>query len=434
MKSFYTILILLIPFVGFGQGWEKTFGGIEEDYGQHVKQTTDGGYIITGLTESFGNGVRDVYLIKTDENGNEQWTKTFGGTDIDRGYSVQQTNDGGYVITGYTYSFDLSNGDVYLIKTDENGNEQWTKTFGGIEEDYGRHVKQTTAGGYIITGYTRSFGNGQNDVYLIKTDENGDEEWSQILGGTYVDLGFSVQQTTDDGYIITGYTESFGNGEQDIHLIKTDVSGNEQWTKTFGGTGYDTGESVQQTTDGGYIITGVTNSFGDPLGDIYLIKTDDNGNEQWSQTYGGIEVDMGSYVKQTNDNGYIILGNTESFGSGKLDFYLVKTDENGNYEWSQTYGGNEDDWGYSLDITSDGGFILCGVTESFGNNIQGDIFLIKTDDQGNITSTFEIPLPKPNRKLEKTINLKGQEIKHQTGQPVVKIYDDGTVEKKLIIE
>jgi hypothetical protein len=379
MKNLILTLIITLPLTLLGQGWEQTLGGDESDYGYSLQQTTDGGYIITGRTYSFGNGDSDVYLFKTDENGNEQWSQTFGGEDDDGGYSVQQTTDGGYIITGETSSFGNGNEDVYLIKTDENGNELWSQTYGGESKEIGYSVQQTTDGGYIITGYTESFGEGVLEGCLIKTDENGNEQWFKTYEGT----GRSVQQTTDGGYIITGRTTSFGNGQSDVYLIKTDENGNEQWSQTFGGELNELGNSVQQTNDGGYIITGLTTSFGNGGWDVYLIKTDENGNEQWSQTFGGDASDYGRSVQQTTDGGYIITGYTISFGNGQIDIYLIKTDENGNEQWSQTFGGELEDYGSSVQQTTDGGYIICGETESFGNG-GDDVYLIKTDGYGNI--------------------------------------------------
>jgi len=311
------LILLCLPIIGFGQSWQTNIGGNNDDFGTSVQQTTDGGYIMTGATGSFGNGYRAVYLVKTDGNGVEQWSNIFAYGQECYGYAVQQTTDGGYIISGVAGT---SVGDVYLIKTDGNGVEQWSRTFGGAGDQYGYDVKQTTDGGYIITGsYGGSTGLADSSaVYLIKTDGNGFEQWNNGIGGTGVELGNSVQQTTDGGYIITGYTNSFGSGGWDIYLIKTDVNGVEQWSQTFGGAGYEEGHSVQQTTDGGYIITGYTNSFGSGGWDIYLIKTDVNGVEQWSQTFGGAGNEEGHSVQQTTDGGYIITGFTNSFGSGGM--------------------------------------------------------------------------------------------------------------------
>jgi hypothetical protein len=304
--------------------WEKTFGGRGDDVGYSVQQTRDGGYIIVGWTESYGSGGYDVYLIKVDANGNMQWSKTFGGREDDWGYSVQQTSDGGYIIVGETKSYGAGRRDVYLIKVDANGNMQWSKTFGGREDDWGSSVQQTRDGGYIIVGVTKSYGAGGGDVYLIKVDANGNMQWSKTFGGGAGDVGYSVQQTRDGGYIIVGYTTSYGAGEFDVYLIKVDANGNMQWSKTFGGGSWDWGFSVQQTRDGGYIIVGETKSYGAGGGDVYLIKVDANGNMQWSKTFGGREDDWGLSVQQTRDGGYIIVGYTTSYGAGGADVYLIK--------------------------------------------------------------------------------------------------------------
>ena len=204
-------------------GWTKTYGGGDWDWGYSIQQTLDGGYIVAGETQSFGVGWTDVYLIKTDANGDVIWTKTYGGSGGDCGNSVQQTSDGGYIIVGGITYFDC---DVYLIKTDANGDVEWTKTYGGSGEDCGNSVQQTSDGGYIIVGKTTSFGAGASDVYLIKTDANGNAEWTKTYGGGGEDCGNSVQQTSDGGYIIVGGTTSFGAGGGDVYLIKTDAYGN----------------------------------------------------------------------------------------------------------------------------------------------------------------------------------------------------------------
>jgi len=253
--------------------WVKTYGGSKSDWAESVQQSSDGGYIVAGGTYSFGAGGCDIYLIKTDSSGNEQWEKTFGGSLDDWATSVQQTSDGGYIIAGPTSSFGAGGDDVYLVKTDFGGNEQWEKTFGGSLDDWATSVQQTSDGGYIITGDTYSFGAGMTDVYLVRTDSSGNMLWYKTFGGSrYGDSAFSVQQTSDGGYIIAGDTSSFGDGKR-VYLVRTDSSGNMLWYKTFGGSGHDEAFSVQQTSDGGYIIA--EDTYSRPLagsGDVYLIK------------------------------------------------------------------------------------------------------------------------------------------------------------------
>jgi acyl CoA:acetate/3-ketoacid CoA transferase alpha subunit len=362
--------------------WAKTYGGTLWDRAYSVQQTSDGGYIVAGYTQPFAGSV-DLFLIKTDANVNIQWAKTYRGTNWDFGYSVQQTSDGGYIVLGRTRSFGADSADILLIKTDANGNIQWAKTYGGTNWDEARSVQQTSDGGYIVAGYTNSFGAGSWDLFLIKTDANGNIIWAKTYGGTYTDYARSVQQTSDGGYIVLGRTRSFGADSADILLIKTDANGNIQWAKTYGGIDDDAAFSVQQTSDGGYIVAGYTWSFGESIWNIFLIKTNGSGDVEWAKTYEVRDYDWAYSVQQTSDGGYIVAGKTYYFLAGGWDIFLIKTDESGDVEWAKTYGGGSDDNAYSVQQTSGGGYIVAGETYSFGAGYY-DIFLIKTDANGNI--------------------------------------------------
>ena len=358
--------------------WTKIYGGVSDDHSSSVQQTSDGGYIIGGWSKSYGAGGQDIYLVKTDSSGNQLWAKTFGGLNDEWGGPIQQTSDGGYILSGDTLSYGAGGKDIYLIKTDSSGNQLWEQTFGGANNDAGWSVRQTSDNGYIIAGYTMSYGSGEWDIYLVKTDSSGNQLWAKTFGGASMDVSYSVRQTSDGGYIIVGGTYSYGEGDCDIYLIKTDSSGNQLWAKTFGGVDYDCGLSIQQTSDSGYIIAGLTDSFSGGDFDFYLIKTDSSGNKVMERTFGGTDSDYGYTVQQTSDYGYVIVGSTRSYGEGLLDVYIVKTDSYGDIIWEQTFGGTESDEGRSVQQTTDGGYIIVGISKSFGPG-EEDFYLIKID-------------------------------------------------------
>jgi len=371
--------------------WDKTFGGTNADGAYCVQQTNDGGYILTGYTDSYGTGSYDLWLVKTDSSGNKIWDKTYGGTDFDTARCVQQTNDGGYILTGYTESYGAGSMDFWLVKTDSSGNKLWDKTFGGPDWDTARCVQQTDDGGYILAGGTYSYGDGAggSDFWLVKTDSSGNKLWDKTYGETYNDIALSIQQTNDGGYILTGYTFSYGSGNGDFWLVKTDSSGNKLWDKTFGGSEYDVAYCVQQTNDDGYILTGRTDSYGAGNGDFWLIKTDSSGNKLWDKTFGGSEYDVAYCVQQTNDGGYILTGTTDSYGAGLWDFWLIKTDSSGNKLWDKTFGGTDHDQAWCVQQTNEGGYILTGETGSYGAG-NWDFWLVKLSSDSNEDIIIEI--------------------------------------------
>ena len=363
--------------------FQKIFGGTNRDVASTVQQTEDGGFIFLGETESQGFGDSDFWLVKTDFHGDREWDRTFGGSDQDVARSGKQTSDGGFILAGYTQSSGAGAQDVWLIKTDVNGNQEWEKTFGGGGSDVAYSIQQTDDGGYIIAGYTSSFGSGSTDVWLIKTDALGEEEWSRTFGGTESDEARSVQQTDDGGYILIGTTRSFSDWYSDLWLVKTDANGIEEWNYTFGGNISDVGKSVKQTSDGGFILAGYTQSYGEGTDfDLYLIKTDPYGQGVWSKLFGGSEGDFGQSVIQTEDGGYIITGSTNSFGDSSGDVWLVKTDAEGIEEWTNTAGGNSSDAGYCIQQTSDGYYIIVGHTTAPGES-EPRVLLIRADPNGN---------------------------------------------------
>ena len=310
------------------------------------------------------------------------WSQTYGGEYDDVAYELVETLDGGYALVGYiTYSiyprFFERQPDLLLVKTDESGNLEWNKTYGGAGGDIARSLIITSDGGYALVGYTSSFG-GTVDFWLVKTDESGNVEWNQTYGGVQDDRAYSLVETSDGGYALIGITESFGSGSYDFWLVKTDENGNAEWNKTYGGAGDDIAHSLVVTSDGGYALAGFTHSFGLGFYNFWLVKTDENGNIMWNQTYGERGYNQAYSLIETSDGGFAVAGYTNSYDPDDDDFLLVKTDSFGNVEWNQTYGGTEYEVAFSLIATPDGGYTMAGYTRSYGAG-QEDFWLVKTD-------------------------------------------------------
>ena len=320
------------------------------------------------------------------------WTQMYSGGMYDWAWAVLETSDEGYIMVGDTQSAGAGSWDIGLIKTDVNGITEWTQTYGGIYEDRGQSIQHTTDGGYIILGTTDSYGAGSYDIWLVKIDNLGNEEWTQTFGGTSCDWGYYVEQTSDDGYIITGATDPDTYWIYDVFLIKTDSEGNAEWTKTFDGDdSHDVGHCVKQTSEGGYIITGYTYR---ESSDLWLIKTDANGNIEWDNTYGDIDLpEQGYSVIQSNDE-YIVTGfaKPEYETSVEYDVWILKTDIDGNEIWSKTYGGTEDDRSFDIKPTSDNNYIIAGFTNSCSEVEPPNYYmwLLKIDNEGDTLWTKTI--------------------------------------------
>ncbi|OGC42105.1 hypothetical protein A2Y85_03900 [candidate division WOR-3 bacterium RBG_13_43_14] len=335
--------------------WEKTFGGDREDYGYSVVENlSQHRYITVGRSRSAGNGGYDVYLFAVDTNGTQAWQLYFGGPVDDGAYDICKTNDGGYAITGYTFSYGVGGCDVYIIKTNDYGVLDWQTSCGGLNDEYGWDIEQTSDGGYIIVGYTNSFGNGGQDVYIIKLNSSGDTTWTKTIGGIDSDFAYGVEQTSDGGYIIAGTTYSFGAGNSDIYLIKLGANGDSLWAKTLGTSAADRGNDIAISGDGGYIIAG------DNGNNVYIVKTDASGNISWQEEYGGSGTDYAYSIKPTSDGGYIITGASNSFSGSYYDTYLIKISATGDSLWARVSNLVHNDYGYDVIQTNDGGYTAVG--------------------------------------------------------------------------
>jgi len=379
------MLTLIIPLsIANAQAtWSRIYGGDSDALGFSVIQAADGGYLATGQTNRTEDYNYDLWLIKTNLNGDTLWTRQYGESLYEVGYNIIQTAENGYLVIGSTFDHDTGFSDAYLVKTDSVGATLWTRKYGyEIGSEDSKSIIQTDDG-YLFTGYKSTEDFNGKDVWLVKINSQGDTLWTQTYGGGGWEEGSSLINTVDGGFLIAGTTTSFGAGYPDYWLIKTDSEGDTLWTRTYGGTAYDDGKSVIQTTDGGYLVAGHTYSFGAGLWDIWLIKTDSQGDTLWTRTYGGSETDLAYHVIQSVDGGYLVVGSTQSFGAGSRDAWLIKTDSLGNTLWTRTYGGAEWDEGWSLIETADDGYLVAGTSGSWSQSF--NLWLIKTDTEGNTT-------------------------------------------------
>jgi len=360
--------------------WSRAYGGPGEDGATAIASTPDGGYIVAGWTESFGVGKKDVWVLKLDGRGNVEWQKTYGGPDWDAAEAIAPTSDGGYVVMGKTGA-----SDVWVLKLGGHGGVQWQKTYKlpdiGEEGDprWPDAFSPASDGGYVVAGWTESLGIRSDSFWVVKLDGQGSVQWLKTYGPNEA---HAIAPTSDGGYVVAGRI-LIGAEVEGIWLLKLDGRGNVEWQKAYGGPDDDGAKAIAPTPDGGYVVAGWTESFGVGERDVWVLKLDGRGNVEWQKAYGGPDWDEAEAIAPTSDGGYVVAGMTRSFGAGDYDVWVLKLDNLGNVHWQRTYGGPGEDEAHAIAPTSDGGYVVAGETESFGAG-KRDAWVLKLDGQGNV--------------------------------------------------
>ena len=366
---------------------DKTFGGANNDVAYSIIQTNDGGYAVAGYTDTGSTVAKsnDFWVLKLDSAGNKLWDKTHGGADNDVAYSIIQTSDGGYAVAGFTDSKGNGNYDFWVLKLDSAGDLVWDKTHGGADNDVAYSIIQTSDGGYVVAGETDSKGSGFYDAWVLRLDSVGDQVWDETYGGNRNDaVEFIIQ--VSGGYVVAGHTQGNVGGadaDADVWVLKLDSTGNKLWDKTYGGAGEDAAKSIIEVS-GEYAVAGYTKNTGVAKNNFWVLKLDSAGNKLWDKTFGGLDTDSAYSITQTGDGGYVVAGETESYGNGKFDAWVLKLDSAGNKLWDKTFGGSKDDKTNSIIKTSDGGYAVAGYTSSKGSaDADSDVWVLKLDANGN---------------------------------------------------
>jgi hypothetical protein len=383
MKKILFIVQLLMPLSTYADSviFNKTFGGVMNDFANSIQQTADGGYIVSGQTDSYGNGSNlkpDMWIIKLDKTGNKEWDKTFGGREQDIAYSVQQTKDMGYIVAGSTSSFGKGYPSIWIIKLNTKGDSIWSRIYEGTIVSFAYSIRQTTDSGYIIAGFGKE--------NIIKLDKNGNKEWGKQFSRVF----YSVEQTTDGGYIAAGdsiFKPLEWNYIPSVYVIKLDREGNKVWSNPLGNNFLGSAYSIQQTTDGGYVFSGDSIAVKSEFNHSHYslaAKLDKDGKIKWK--YYGSEYSSAQNIRQTAAGGYIAAGNTLDDDNG-MNFLIILLDQNGKEKWIKSYG-NITLWEYASSIqqTSEGGYVVAGQTESSGAG-KYDVWILKLDENGNSVPT-----------------------------------------------
>ncbi|MEN8928778.1 MAG: T9SS type A sorting domain-containing protein [Flavobacteriales bacterium] len=396
MKLFTSLFtLLLLTFAGnffAQQQFQRKYESTNASRAYSVNLTQDGGYIIAGSYDVSGLLSAEYYVVKLDANGDTLWANSYGPT-VDttissnrdgagnEAYDVIQTFDLGYMVVGEAHAFGSGASDIFTLKLNATGDTVWTKTYGGLNSDYSYKVIQLRDSGYILSGYTETYGLGIRDVYVMRLDKMGDTLWAKAYGGNGIDGCNDMVQTLDGGFALVGNTFSFGEGVSDVYVVKINENGNLKWAKAYGGFFNDFGNAIAATSDSGLVISGSTESFGTGQRDVYVIKIDSTGTLLWSKALGGTENESGKSIQELPNKDIVVFGNTRSYGSGFEDYYFIRLNQAGDTVMTKVYGGTSIDFGESIKQTSDKGFVMAGFTNSF-NTWNYDIYLVKTDSSG----------------------------------------------------
>jgi Secretion system C-terminal sorting domain len=423
---FCSIIIIAQPSIE----WQHSFGGSDYDGARSIQQSRDGGYIVAGTSSSADgdlgatHGYDEFWVLKLDSSGAIQWKKFYGGSDLDVAFAIQQTSEGGFVVAGFTKSNDgdvsgyHGDRDAWILKLDSIGGIQWQKCLGGAGWEEAWDIQQTIDGGYIVAGRSGTpdgdvtKNQGSLDYWVVKLNTTGQIEWQKSLGGSFLDIAYSIRQTMDGGYIVAGESNSPDgdvtnvHGSSDYWVVKLNFEGKIEWQKALGGTGIDRANNIRQTIDGGYVVIGQSRSNnGDVSGghggyDYWVVKLSEVGNVKWQRALGGSKEDYGSDIRQTNDDGYVITGQTQStngdvlYNDGGADIWVVKLTVTGEIQWQKSLGGSQAEHGFSIQQTNDEGFILAGEAWSNNGDVSGaqgktDYWVVKLSPESSSTTSPE---------------------------------------------
>jgi uncharacterized delta-60 repeat protein len=384
--SLLTLAIYCMPVLLQAQiTFEEVYGNLYDRDGFDVVPTDDGGYLIVGFTTNDVFNDTDVLILKVNSTGALLSTKTYGGALPDNAYSILKAADGNYFVLGYSQSYGGGDYDTYLLKINSSGDTLWTRTYGSYGNEQGKEIVPTSDGNYMMVGYTNGLASSNYNAYLTKIDINGNEIWSKQYGGGAYEAGASVKQCADGGFIMLGQTFSYGQGDSDAYVVKTNSSGDTVWTKTFGGAHYDEGAFTIENTDGSFmfVVRDSSAGFGDV--DIRIVKTTGTGSVIWDRNYGGDKKDTGKMIQKTSDGNFIVAGHSRSFGWQTPNMWLLKLNQSGDTIWTRNYGGFDHEHCYVARETSDGGFIAVGKTESFSS--VNEVMLLKLNSIGTLSTT-----------------------------------------------